>query len=116
MSAAPIGGAPVGNVAAAAQTAALVLQPDGGGLSGVALGQILQAKVLLQLDVGRYLVRLAGQERVVESAVPLRADELLSLRVAGSRERVELERVEHKVSAAPQDATQATDDLLAGLG
>ena len=111
MSAAPIDG-----VAAAAQAAALVLQPDGGSLSGVALGQILQAKVLQHLDAGRYLVRIAGQERVVDSRVPLRPDEMLSLRVGGSRERIELERVEREPTAAPDNAKKASDDLLAGLG
>src|SRR5262252_1967923 len=109
--------APIGSVAGAAQAAALVLQADSGGLSGVALGQILQAKVLQQLDTGRYLIRIAGQERVVESATPLRPDETLALRVGGSRERIELERVERERTApAAQDATHAGDDLLAGLG
>jgi Flagellar hook-length control protein FliK len=108
--------APVGNAAAVAQAAALVLQGDQRSLEGFVLGQVLQAKVMQQLDLGRYLVRIAGQERMVESAVPLRPDEILSLRVAGSRERIELERVEREPSAAPQDAAQASDDLLAGLG
>jgi len=112
---------PVDGVAAAAP-AALVLQPGSGDLSaGLALGQVLQAKVLRQLDAGRYLVRLGAQERTVESAAPLRPDETLTLRVAGSRERVELERVDQQrvdrnVAAAPGDAARASDDLLAGLG
>lgn len=57
------------------------------------LGQILKGKVLRQYDSNRYLVNFDGQERVVDSAVPLRTGELLHGRVIAVGERVEMQRV-----------------------
>jgi hypothetical protein len=57
------------------------------------LGQILKGKVLRQYDGSRYLVNFDGQERVVDSALPLRTGELLHGRVIAIGDRVEMQRV-----------------------
>ncbi|MCK7581364.1 MAG: hypothetical protein MZV65_40845 [Chromatiales bacterium] len=53
------------------------------------VGQILKGRVLRQYDQSRYLVGFDGNERVVDSAVPLRTGELLHGRVMAVGERVE---------------------------
>lgn len=106
----------IGPASPAAQAAALLLQSDPAAGQSLTLGQVLQAKVLRQLDAGRYLVRLGGHERVVESASPLRPDDILSLRVAGSRERVELERVDREAGARAGAVEDAGEQSLLSLG
>lgn len=68
------------------------------------LGQMLKGKVLRQYEGNRYLVSFDGQERVVDSAVPLRTGELLHGRVLAIGERVEMQRVyaETESAAVPE--------------
>jgi hypothetical protein len=77
-----------------AQLGARVSLPGGPELSKVTLGQFIKARVLRQYEGGRYLVALHGQERVVDSAVPLRTGEILHGRVVAIGDRIELERVD----------------------
>jgi hypothetical protein len=77
--------------AAAAVRLALLEQPGGGLAARLQLGQIVQGQVLRH-DVGsRYVVRILGQEAVVDSASPLRPNEMLRGRVTALKDRVELE-------------------------
>jgi hypothetical protein len=57
------------------------------------VGQIIKGKVLRQFEGNRYLVNFDGNERVVDSAVPMKTGELINGRVVGLGERVELQRV-----------------------
>jgi hypothetical protein len=59
----------------------------------LSIGQILQGKVLRGYDENRYLVAFGSDERVVDSAIPLTAGEILYGRVVGLGDRVELQRV-----------------------
>jgi len=71
----------------------------------LALGQMVTALVLRQFDASRYLVRMLGQDRVVESMSALRANELVHARVVTLGERIELERMPDRAELGPQ--TQA---------
>ncbi len=57
------------------------------------LGEVLEGRVLRSLGPGRYAVDFAGFERVVDSALPFRTDEILYGRVVAIGDRVELQRV-----------------------
>jgi hypothetical protein len=70
------------------------------------MGQILKGKVLRHYEGSRYLVSFNGQEKVVDSAVPLKTGELLYGRVIGLGDQVKLQRLalegSGKDSATPQ--------------
>jgi len=70
------------------------------------LGQILKGKVLRQYDGNRYLVNFDGQDRVVDSAIPLRTGELLHGRVVAISDRIEMQRVysDSEVASVQPDA------------
>lgn len=74
------------------------------------VGQILKGKVLRHYDGNRYLVNFDGQERVVDSSLPLRTGELLHGRVVAIGDRVEMQRV-----YAENDGV-ATEPLDAAVG
>lgn len=76
------------------------------------LGQMLKGKVLRQYEGNRYLVSFDGQERVVDSAVPLRTGELLHGRVLALGERVEMQRV---YSETGNETVAEQVDIGAGL-
>lgn len=65
------------------------------------VGQIIKGKVLRQYEGSRYLVNFDGNERVVDSAVPMKTGELINGRVVGLGERVELQRVYLQELAGP---------------
>ncbi len=92
--------------------------------SKLTLGQIIKGRVLRSYEGSRYLVNFGGHEKVVDSAVPLRPDEVIVGRVVGLGEKVEVQRINSSlaepVSAAtvPRTATQlsgSTGQLIAGL-
>jgi len=59
----------------------------------LSIGQIIQGRVLRGFDENRYLVAFGADERVVDSAIPLTAGEILYGRVVGLGDRVELHRL-----------------------
>lgn len=75
---------------------------DGDFASRLTLGQIIKGRVLRSYEGQRYLVDFGGDRRVVDSAVPLRADEVFHGRVVGLGEQVQV----HKL--APEAAPSAT--------
>lgn len=93
------------------------------------IGQIIKGRVLRSYDGGRHLVDFGGRQKVVDSAVPLRPDEVFHGRVVGLGERVELQRLHADVGApvtpeAPgrgealppgQDPAQVVAELVARL-
>jgi hypothetical protein len=99
---------PLGPASSAAQIAALVLKQGEGG-ANLTLGQIVQVKVLRQLEAGKFLVTIGGRERVIESDQALKPGDVLSLRVGGSRDRIELERVERGAGSKASAAATESD-------
>ena len=57
------------------------------------LGQIIKGRVLRQYDESRYLVAFGGREEVVDSAIPLKTNEILYGRVIGLGDKVDLVRI-----------------------
>lgn len=102
----------------AARLAGLTLQRDSGLASQLALGQVVQAKVLRPLQGGHYLVRILGHEHTVESANPLRSGETINGRVVGLDERIELERLGEDAGARAdaQAGAQSGDEAWLALG
>lgn len=89
-------------------TAPLLRFQGGGALErSLTLGQVLEGRVTRVFQGGRYLMEINGQERVVDSAVPLQQGDVLRGRVVALGEQVVLE----KMVAAPQGLTpQETGD------
>jgi hypothetical protein len=54
------------------------------------LGEIIRGRVMRSLGEGRYAVNFQGHERVVDSTIPLRSEEILHGRVVAVGDRVEL--------------------------
>lgn len=106
---------PLSSSQAAAQLA-LLLQPDAGLAAKLQLGQVVQGHVLRHYDGNRYLVRVLGHEAVVDSAAPLRPNEILHARVIGLKDRIELERFEQPKRADLGAGRQEGSDSMAGLG
>jgi hypothetical protein len=90
---------------AAAGGDSLVLRGDPLLLEKLTLGQIIKGRVLRSYEGQRYLMHFEGQERIVDSAVPLRTGDILHGRVIGLGERIELQRV----AVQPDDAPSQDD-------
>jgi hypothetical protein len=56
------------------------------------IGQILKARILRHYEGGRYLAEINGQQKVVDSAIPLRIGEVVHGRVTELDKRVHLQR------------------------
>ena len=76
-------------------------------ISTLTLGQIIKGKVLRHYEGGRYGVSFGGEERVVDSAIPLRSGEILHGRVIALDDKVHLQRV----SVTRDDGTQRQAEL-----
>jgi hypothetical protein len=74
------------------------------------IGQILKAKVLRHYEGGRYLAEIDGQQKVVDSTIPLRVGEVLHGRVAALGDRVHLQRVASETGK--QGSQNSTKGLL----
>jgi hypothetical protein len=88
----------------------LSLDRDPGLAARLAPGQVIQGKVLHRYDGNRYLVRFLGHDRMVDSAVPLRPNEVIHGRVVALHERIELQRVEQPGSSPADAAAQAAEE------
>lgn len=66
---------------------------DGNPAKNLQLGQILYGKVLRAYQDGSYLVDLNGQQHVVDSAIPLKQDEVFRGKIIGLEEHVVLEKM-----------------------
>ncbi len=79
------------------------------------LGQVLKARVLRHYEGSRYLADFGGNERVVDSAIPLNTGEVLYGRVIGLGDKVELQRVQDvSVSGETPVSSPATVAPTAG--
>lgn len=84
--------------------------------STLTIGQIIKGRVLRQYDGHRYLVEFSGQEKVVDSSIPLKTDEVIQGRVVGLGDRVELQRVyqhDGQASTEPQGQKANPQPLFA---
>ncbi len=85
----------------------------------LALGQIIKGRVLRGYEGQRYLVDFDGQQKIVDSSVPLRTDEIIRGRVVGLGEQVQLQRLGAEPAspstneAAPQPGAPALSDKAA---
>ncbi len=68
------------------------------------IGQILKGKMLRSYEGGRYAVDFNGQEKIVDSSVPLKTGELIYGRVVGLGDKVELKRL-----AVPGENSQLSE-------
>lgn len=65
------------------------------------LGQIIKGRVLREYATGRYLMDFGGQQKVVDSSIPLKVAEAFDSRVVALGDRVHLQRL----NAAAESAT-----------
>lgn len=72
---------------------ALLVNADVDFAAKLTLGQIIKGRVLRAYEGGRYLMDFYGQEKIVDSALPLRVGDVIHGRVVGLGEHVELQRV-----------------------
>jgi flagellar hook-length control protein FliK len=84
------------------------------------LGDIIRGRVVRSLGEGRYAVSFQGQERVVDSTIPFRTDDIVHGRVVAIGERIELQRVRTEPApkqgdAAPPVQAQAAPAAYAEL-
>lgn len=89
-----------------AGTAPLLRFQGGGALErSLTLGQVIEGRVTRAFQGGRYLMEFNGQERVVDSAVPLQQGDVLRGRVVALGEQVVLEKM---VAGPPRQALPDT--------
>jgi hypothetical protein len=82
----------------------------GSGFSdNLTVGQVLKGRVLRHYEGNRYLVDFGGEQKVVDSVVPLRTQELISGKVIAVGERVELRRLAADVPAEKGTAQAVAD-------
>ena len=91
--------------------------PGGGEFANkLAIGQIIKGRVLRHYEGNRYLVSFDGQEKVVDSAVPLRPQEIIHGRVVGLGEKIELKRVALPRLQTSKDNVTSQIDGMIGFG
>ncbi|MBK4735686.1 flagellar hook-length control protein FliK [Noviherbaspirillum pedocola] len=89
----------------------LRFQADGRTQRSLDLGEVLAARVTQAFQGGRYLIDIGGQERIVDSTVPLRVGDMLRARVLRVGEQVVLEKLADVVAGrreSAHDPAQAT--------
>jgi len=80
------------------------------------LGQIIKGKVLRSYDGGRYQVDFGGQQKTVDSAVPLKTGELIQGRVVNVGEKIEIKRLPvTKEQASQLDNSNVRQEVRLGL-
>ncbi len=81
----------------------LFVEADASFRQTLTIGQILKAKILRSYEGSRYLADFSGQQRVIDSAIPLRVGDTLSGRVVALGDQVHLQRVTADGNAAATD-------------
>lgn len=71
----------------------LYVRSDSDFTSTMTIGQVIKGKVLRHYEGGGYLVSFNGQEKVVDSAIPLTSGEIIRGRIVGLGEQVQLHRL-----------------------
>lgn len=94
----------------------LFVRGDAAFTNTLTVGQIIKGKVMRHYEGDRYLVNFSGQEKVVDSAVPLRTGELIHGRVLGLGEQVHLQRVRGEGGSTASPDTPVSGNRHADLG
>lgn len=83
--------------------------------SKLTLGQVIEARVMRHHEGSRYSVNIQGKERIIDSANPLQAGELIEGRVKSLGQQVEIQRIHTLTDQAntPSERTPSTQ-LQAG--
>lgn len=85
-------------------------------LSTLTAGQILKGRILRQYSEGRYGVSFAGQERIVDSSIPLSARDILTGKVIGVSERsVSLQIVHDKKNPSAESSSETARQFQSEL-
>ena len=71
----------------------IYVRSDADFISTLTIGQVIKGKVLRHYESGGYLVSFNGQEKVVDSSVPLKSGEIIYGRIIGLGEQVQLKRM-----------------------
>lgn len=66
------------------------------------IGQIVKGRVMRHYEGGRYLMDFGGQQKVVDSSLPLRISEVVTARVVAVGDQVHLERLRSHADAASE--------------
>lgn len=95
----------------------LILKADHEFNLTLKLGQVLKGKVLRHYEGGRYGVSFNGQERVVDSTVPLRVGDTVQGRVVAIDDQVHLQRIVDSSlgEAAKEEAPAKVRDEITNL-
>ncbi len=88
----------------------LLIRSDPSFAGSLRLGELVSGKVLRHFDGSRYLMHIGGEERTVDSAVPLRTGEIIHGRVIGLDDKVHLQRVYLRSSDGDKPALAASRD------
>lgn len=75
----------------------LFIQSDSSFRDTLTLGQVIKGKILRQYDSGKYLVDFSGEKKVVDSAVPLKTKDIITGRVVGIGEKIQLQKINQTV-------------------
>jgi hypothetical protein len=76
--------------------------------SKLTIGQVIEAKVMRHHEGGRYSVNFNGQEKIVDSANPLRLGELIQGRVKSLGQQIEIQRVNTAVDQYKEQSAAKT--------
>ncbi len=101
----------------AGRDASMLLRTDEVFNLTLRLGQVLKGKVLRHYEGTRYSVAFNGQERVVDSTVPMRVGDTVSGRVVAIDDKVHLQRIADSVSGgdAKRSVRAVPSDELSAL-
>lgn len=84
-------------------------------LASLNVGQILKGRIMRQYGDGRYGIHFSGQERIVDSAVPLSVGDVLSGRVVGVSENlVSIQLVRGDQSSSTDNSAEKLPNPLPG--
>ncbi|ROH85893.1 flagellar hook-length control protein FliK [Pseudomethylobacillus aquaticus] len=80
-------------------------------LQSLTAGQILKGRIMRQHSEHQYAITLAGQERVVDSAIPLTVGDLIEGKVIGVSERTVSIRMTHHLLAKPAERSTPAPEV-----
>ncbi|MCU7815195.1 MAG: flagellar hook-length control protein FliK [Candidatus Thiodiazotropha sp. (ex Rostrolucina anterorostrata)] len=100
---------------ALAKGAGWYVEGDASFTRTLTIGQILKAQILRHYEGGRYLAEINGQQKVVDSTIPLRVGEVVHGCVSALDDRVHLQRVASD-SGSQQQKNSSQQPFFAGNG
>lgn len=87
----------------------LFIQNENSFRDTLTLGQVIKGKILRQYDGGKYLVDFSGEKKVVDSAIPLKIKDIITGRVVGLGDKIQLQKLNQ---SRPDDTvSKAVNDV-----